>query len=317
MRGIDEPARTIPVPTTISPEAQGFLARAAERIAQSGSIVPDGGSGADYALARMRPLVAGFDGSIDTIDLTGGARLYRIAPAGREGRRAKVALVDIHGGGFVMGGGEMCRITAQLRAMENGVEVWAIDYRLAPEHPAPAALDDCMAAWREVLARREARDVVVAGSSAGGNLAAALMLRAAAEGLPLPAGLLLLTPVTDLTGAGDTRVTNRYVDVTLAGDGGDGIASYVGRGDPRDPLLSPVFGTIPPGWPPTLLSSGTRDLLLSDTVRMHRLLRRAGVRAELHVTEAGAHGGFFGTAPEDWELMAECRRFCAEVWRLA
>ena len=316
MIGIDEPARTIPVPTTISPEAQAFLSNAAQRIAGAGSIVPDEADRTEYALARLRPRAAGFQGSTETIELPNDVKLYRVVPEDREGRRAEIAYVDIHGGGFVMGGGEMCRITAQLRAMENRVEVWAIDYRLAPAHPYPAALDDCMAAWREVLKHHHARDLVVAGSSAGGNLAAALMQRASAEGLPLPAGLLLLTPVTDLTGAGDTRVTNRYVDVTLAGDTGEGIAGYIGDGDPLDPLLSPIFGTIPPGWPPTLLSSGTRDLLLSDTVRMHRLLRRAGVRAELHVTEAGAHGGFFGSAPEDWELMGECRRFCAEAWGL-
>lgn len=315
--GIAEPARVIPVPSTISPEAQAFLTNAAQRIAATGSIRPEG-NGADYAVARLRPRLAGFSGSTETIDLPHGAKLHRVVPDGREGRRVEVAYVDIHGGGFVSGGGEMCLILAQLRAMENGVEVWAVDYRLAPADPYPAALDDCTAAWRAVLKHHDARNLVVAGSSAGGNLAAALMLRAAGEGLPLPAALLLLTPVVDMTGAGDTRETNRYLDVTLRGEeDGPGPKDYLGSSDPLDPLLSPIYGTIPPGWPPTLLSSGTRDLLLSDTVRMHRLLRRAGVRAELHVTEAGPHGGFFGSAPEDWELMGECRRFCAEAWGIA
>lgn len=317
LRGIDEPARTIPVPTTISPQAQAFLSGAGQRIAASGSFLPaDGGDGAEFALTHMRSRAQGFAGTTETIELPGGGKLYRVVPDGLAGRRAEATYVDIHGGAFIMGGGEMCWISAQIRAMENGVEVWAVDYRLAPDHPYPAALDDCLAAWREVLQHRKAADVVIAGGSAGGNLAAALLLRASAEGLPLPAGLILMTPVVDLTGAGDTRELNRFADVVLHGGGGDGPKAYVGGGDPADPLLSPIYGVLPPGWPPTLLSSGTRDLLLSDTVRMHRLIRRAGVRAELHVVEGAPHGGFFGGAPEDWELMGEFKRFCEEIWGL-
>lgn len=311
------PAQTIPVPTSISPQAQAFLSNAAERIAISSvaSQAPrDQNQAADAALQMLRPAAAGFTGKMATIDLAHGARLYRVTPDGRTGRRAEVAYFDIHGGGFTSGGGEMCQVLAKLRAMDYGVEVFAVDYRLAPEHPYPAALDDCVAAWREVLRQCPADRVVAAGSSAGGNLVAALMLRAHADGLPLPAGLLMLTPATDLTGAGDTRLTNRFLDVSLYGGEGSGPAGYVGAADPKQPWLSPVFAAIPDGWPPTLLSSGTRDLLLSDTVRMHRVLRRAGVRAELHVTEAGCHGGFMGTAPEDRELMDECKRFCAETW---
>jgi acetyl esterase/lipase len=303
------------VPTTISAEAQAYLAMAAQRIAATGSLAPQGDSAAtaEFVLSRLRPRAAGFVGTTETIDIGHGAKLYRVVPEGRRGRRAGVAYFDIHGGGFVTGGGEMCLILAQQRALENGVEVWAVDYRLAPEHPYPAALDDCMAAYREVLKHVAAADLVVAGGSAGGNLAAALMLRAADEGLALPAALVLMTPVTDLTGAGDTRQTNRYLDVMLYG-AAPGPELYVAASDPTDPYVSPVFGSVPDGWPPTLLSSGTRDLLLSDTVRMHRLLRRAGVRAELHVTEAGPHGGFMGGAPEDRELIAECTRFCDEAW---
>ena len=90
--------------------------------------------------------------------------------------------------------------------------------------------------------------------------------------------------------------------------------SYAAATDLAHPYLSPVHGDLAKGWPPTLLSSGSRALLLSDTVRMHRAIRRAGVRADLHVIEAGPHGGGMGTAPEDREIMAECRRFCEEAW---
>lgn len=316
---LDVPAQSVPVPTTISPQAQGFLAMATQRIAATDGN-PHGGdlqAGASAALEMMRPRAAGFEGEVETVDLGNGACVYRVIPAGLDPARKGLVYFDVHGGAFVAGGGEMCKLLAQMRAMENGVEVWAVDYRLAPAHPYPAALDDCMAAYRLVLEATSPGKIVAAGGSAGGNLVAAMLLRARDEGLPMPAGLIMMTPVVDMTGAGDTRVTNRWLDVTLYGGGGEGTRAYVGAGDPHSPYLSPIFGEFTADWPPTLLSSGTRDLLLSDTVRMHRALRRAGVPAELHVTEAGPHGGFMGMAPEDHELIGECRRFCDEAWGLA
>jgi acetyl esterase/lipase len=282
----------------------------------AGELPRDQTQAAEAALELLRPRAAGFAGELTTIELAEGAKLYRVVPEGRSRRRAGVAYFDIHGGGFTTGGGEMCQVLARLRAGDLGVEIYSVDYRLAPEHPFPAGLDDTLAAYREVLRHVAPEDLVVAGSSAGGNLAAALLLRARDEGLPMPAGLLLLTPGLDLTGAGDTRQTNRFLDVSLYGGAEEGPNAYAGMADRTQPYLSPIYGTFDRRWPPTLLSSGTRDLLLSDTVRMHRALRRAGVRAELHVTEAGPHGGFMGTAPEDHELMAECRRFCEEAWRI-
>lgn len=316
--GLFVPAQTVPVPGTISAEAQAFLTQAGRRIAAMAgeTAPPDQQQMSEMALQMLRPRAAGFQGSFETIELSPEAKLYRAVPQGRSGRRAQVAYFDIHGGGFTGGGGEMCQILAKLRAADFGVEVYSADYRLAPAHPYPAALDDVIAAYREVLKRVAADALVVAGSSAGGNLAAALMLRARDEGLALPAGLLLLTPVTDLSRAGDTRVTNRYLDVNLYGGAG-GLSDYLGDTDPMHPHASPVYGDFGGTWPPTLLSSGTRDLLLSDTVRLHRALRRAGVAAELHITEAGPHGGFMGSAPEDEELIAECRRFCEDAWKIA
>ncbi|WP_436054231.1 alpha/beta hydrolase fold domain-containing protein [Phenylobacterium sp. LjRoot225] len=245
--------------------------------------------------------------------LPSGGELHRANPEARRGRLAEVAYFDIHGGGFVAGGGEMCALTAKLKAADYGAEVFSVDYRMLPDHPYPAALDDCMAAYAEVLKSYPASAVVVAGASAGGNLAAGLMLRARDEGVPLPAGLLLLTPALDLTLAGDSHQTNRYLDVNLYG-GADFIRSHAGAEDLEHPYVSPLFGNFALGWPQTFLMTGTRDLLLSDTVRMHRALRCAGVTAELHVMEAGPHGGFMGAAPEDAEIMAEARRFTYSAW---
>lgn len=314
------PAQVIPPPNSLSPQARAFLANAAKRIAAaSAAAKPAGGSSdqkdeAAAALQILRPMASRFQGTAETIELPHGAKLYRMTPATREGRRAEVVYFDIHGGGFTAGGGEMCQVLAKLRAADYGVVVYAVDYRLAPEHPYPAALDDVMAAYKAILAQHSAANLIVGGSSAGGNLAAALMLRARDEGLPRPIALLLLTPGLDMTRSGDTYRTNRYLDVNLHGGAEGGPSSYAGTADLKQPYLSPIYGEIDKAWPPTILVSGTRDLLLSDTVRMHRAIRRAGVTAELHVTEAGPHGGFMGTAPEDLEIMGECRRFMYAAW---
>jgi acetyl esterase/lipase len=317
------PAQVIPAPDSISPQGRAYLAAAAKRIfrlstAEQGSQggAQDQGPTADTALLFLRPLAARFKGSLDSIALPKGAKLYCATPEGRAGRCTEVAYLDIHGGGFVSGGGEMCELLAKIRASEYGVETFAVDYRLAPANPYPAALDDCMAAYREVLRRREPSSLIVAGGSAGGNLAAALMLRARDEALPLPAALLLQTPALDLTCAGDTHKTNRFLDVNLHGGGAEDVfATYSGATERTHPYVSPLFGDFTKGWPRTLLTAGTRDVLLSNTVRMHRMLRRAGIQAELHVAEAGPHGGFMGAnAPEDAEILAECRRFVLSVW---
>ena len=128
----------------------------------------------------------------------------------------------------------------------------------------------------------------------------------------MPAAAILLSPGTDLTCSGDTFQTNRGVDTVLTDSEGIPLKLYAGGHDPTHPYLSPVNGDFSRGFPPTLLASGTRDVLLSDTVRLHRALRAADIRAELHVLEAAPHGFFRGTTPEDVELAREVRLFIDE-----
>jgi len=189
-------------------------------------------------------------------------------------------------------------------------QTWSVDYRMPPDHPYPAALDDVLAVYRELLDVRAPEQIVVGGGSAGGNLAAALVLRARDEGMPLPGALILLTPEADLTESGDSFQTNLGIDNVLTESLADSIALYAGDHDLGHPYLSPLFGDLNAPFPPTFLQAGTRDLFLSNTVRMHRKLRAGGVDAQLHVFEAMPHGGFFG-APEDDELTEEIRRFLA------
>lgn len=200
-----------------------------------------------------------------------------------------------------------------MQADHHGGLCYGVDYRMPPEHPYPAGLDDCLTVYRYVLERHASNAIVIGGRSAGGNLAVAMVLRARDEGLPLPAGLVLLSPQVDLTESGDSFEANQMVDVVLPGRLTANNQLYANGADLAHPFLSPLFGDLA-GFPPTFLQTGTRDLFLSNTVRMHRALRRVGARTELHVFEAMPHGGFGGGTPEDCELADEVRRFVRGCW---
>jgi monoterpene epsilon-lactone hydrolase len=139
------------------------------------------------------------------------------------------------------------------------------------------------------------------------------VLRAKDEGLPMPAALVLLTPQLDLTESGDSFHTNLGIDII--GPLMPMNRFYANGHDLAHPYLSPLFGDAT-GFPPTFLQTGTRDLFLSNTVRMHRKLLAAGVQTELHVFEAMPHGGFGGNTPEDAELAAEVKRFSEQHLQL-
>lgn len=223
-------------------------------------------------------------------------------------RLGDCVLIDLHGGALVFGGGDSCRESARVQAERHGMICYGIDYRMPPDHPYPTALDDCMVTYRHLIQRYGANRVVFSGRSAGGNLAMATILRARDEGLPFPAGAVLLSPEVDLTESGDSFQTNRTIDVVLPNSLMSNNLLYANGEDLSHPYLSPLLGDMSAGFPPTFLQSGTRDLFLSNAVRLHRKLRRAGVPAELHVFEAMPHGGF-GGAPEDQELTEEVVRF--------
>ncbi|MEU5340748.1 MULTISPECIES: alpha/beta hydrolase [unclassified Streptomyces] len=220
-------------------------------------------------------------------------------------------LLSIHGGAFTIGGGAATRAATGFVAGAYGVTTWSVDYRMPPDHPFPAGLDDCVDAYRALLESHDPASIAVGGVSAGGNLTAALLLRLQEEGLPMPCAAVLNSPAVDLTLSGDSVVNG-------VSDDGLGLMNnvrlYTGDHDLRDPGLSPLYGRIGDDWPPTILFSGTRDYLLSDTARMHRKLLAAGVQAELHVFEAAPHGMFGGNAPEDGLLVAQARRFLEAAW---
>ena len=310
--------RAIPVPTSVSPEARQFLANGLGLGDDAGGApAPDDLDAwraliamADEGLAAvMEARVAHLTPAVELMSV-GDVPVYVLTPDGGVDDHDDAIYLDIHGGAFTMGGGEACRAMAKNMVAQVQMRMWSLDYRRPPDHRYPAALDDCITVYRHLLDVCPPERVVVGGQSAGGNLAAALMLRAHDEGLPMPAALVLLTPEADLTESGDTFATLLGIDPVLTTSLADSIALYAGDHDLTDPYLSPLFGDLA-AFPPTFLQAGTRDLFLSNTVRMHRKLRSAGLDAELHVFEAMPHGGFWGS-PEDDELAQEVRRFLAE-----
>jgi acetyl esterase/lipase len=314
------PARDVPVPAHLSPEAQAMLSLPplGEAPASPAHDDRDGWwaraeAQNEMVLAAVAPRAARIDADVQDREVD-GVPVYVITPRGTTADDARVFL-EIHGGALVMGNGECCRAMGVTSIPRTGVTTWAVDYRMPPDHPYPAALDDCLTVYRALLREHDPRDVIVGGGSAGGNLAAALILRARDEGLPLPAAAVLLTPEVDLTESGDSFHTNLGLDSVLTTTLMATNLLYADGHDLTHPYLSPLFGDFTKGFPPTFLQTGTRDLFLSNTVRMHAALRAAGIPAELYVLEAAPHGGFFGTAPEDDELDREVRRFVDEHWR--
>lgn len=243
-----------------------------------------------------------------TID---GVRCHRITPKGGV-RHAGKLLINLHGGGFVMGSGSL--VEAIPIAAETGCEVIAVDYRLAPEHPFPAAVDDIVTVYRDALKTYSPSDIVLFGTSAGGFLTAMAIMRFKQEGLPLPVACGVFTAGGDVTQLGDT-----FNYLTLSGFYGHLGAPlddpqcergvFVGNADRNDPLLAPIKGDLS-DFPPTLLVTGTRDAVLSSAALFHRALRRAGRDADLHVFEAMPHGFWFSVAmPESREAIDLMARF--------
>lgn len=301
----------VPLPSTISPAARADL-EARDRLPPAppyDTAVPGVWEKAraqlDPILAqKFRPLRERFNGVVRPMKAA-GVTLYEITPAKLD--LPDCAVLDFHGGAYLFGGGEVAADMAVLQAEANGCVTYALDYRMPPEHPFPAALDDAVAAYAWLIERYDPAKVGLSGLSAGGGLAAALALRLRDEGRPMPGALALLTPEADLTEAGDSMRACVYpTSFRQISD------LYAAGRDLADPYLSPLFGNFSGGFPPTLICSGTRDFFLSNSVLLHRRLRNAGVAAELHVWEAMPHGGFSGLTPEDDEMRAEIGRFLRE-----
>jgi acetyl esterase/lipase len=263
-------------------------------------------------MIRIAELRRHFD--VDVTERTiAGVRCYLVTPKTIPRKNRNRLLVNVHGGGYVFGPGEGGTLEAITMAGFSQMKVISIDYRMPPDFPYPAAIDDAMAVWKAVVKLEKPARIGLFGTSTGGGMTLAMVQRAKAEGLPLPAAIAPGTPWSDLSKTGDSYFANESVDNELGAY--EPLLSaaaklYANGLDLKDPRLSPVYGDFS-GFPPTILTTGTRDLFLSNTVRVHRKLREAGVEAQLEVYEGQSHAQYIPdpSAPETKEAFDEITKF--------
>ena len=312
------PGRVIPVPGTASEKLQALIAApyrtpswdADPKNAQEWKdlIAKLADAGIEQRRAMREKL-----GVTMAAGVIGGVKVFTLTPKEIPAQNRDRLLVHVHGGGYVFGPGEAGTPEGVLMAAYGGYKVISIDYRMPPDFPYPAAMDDAMAVWREVVKTTDPRRTAIFGTSTGGGMTLAMILRAKQENLPLPAAIAPGTPWSDLTETGDTYKTNEWLDnvlISYHGYLGRAARLYAGGHDLKEPMLSPIYGDFN-GFPPAILTSGTRDLFLSLTVLTHRKLRRAGVDAELQVYEGMSHAqyNFDADMPESREVFGEIATF--------
>jgi len=214
-------------------------------------------------------------------------------------------ILYLHGGAYFMGSPASYRNRAMRLSYRCQAEVFVPDYRLAPEHPYPAALDDALAAWKRVRSLRKDARILVAGDSAGGGLGLSLMVRLRDLGLPLPDGALLLSPWTDLTTSGASVDGNHGKDLWFTRRHLETWAKYyVGGADARSPYISPAFADLK-GLPPIFILVGENELLLDDALRVRDAAKRAGVDVRVLVGEGMQH---------DWPLTLPWLDESKQAW---
>jgi acetyl esterase/lipase len=318
----DVPARSLPVPTTVSPELQQIIAAPLRTGWNTPPTTPEGWRAlAEAGLAAAKPNVEAMRQRLCVKvepDLIDGVRVFTVTPETIAPDNRERLLLQVHGGCYVLNPAEAGLPEAMLIAAFGGFKVIAVDYRMPPEAYFPAALDDAMTVWKAVTRAGDPKKMGIIGTSAGGALVLQMGLRAKRDSLPMPGAIASGTPMSDVTKTGDSFQTNALVDNVIVSTEGfcDAAAAFYANGhDLHDPMLSPVYGDMA-GFPPTILTTGTRDLLLSNTVRVHRKLRQLGITADLHVYEGQSHA-YYGRddrIPETREAFTEIAKFF--MWHL-
>ena len=227
-------------------------------------------------------------------------------------------ILHFHGGGYV---GAMRRHYKRMAGLYSevghGATVLTVDYRVAPEHPFPAALDDAVTSYNWLLEQGYAEEqIVVAGDSAGGGLAMALCHTLKSESKKMPAGIVAMSPWADLTASGSSYTDNFDIDPVFGNERSELIFEnpYIGDSDPKDPRISPMFGDFE-GFPPMLIQSGTDEMLLSDSETVAAKAKSAGVKVRFTKYPGMFHVfQMAGTIMEESKAAwAEVRRFLEEI----
>jgi len=290
--------RFVPIPKTISAEAQAVLAGPPSPYADVVPATPEAWKAliaeinAGTWTNLIQPALARYPVTVERREIAGVA-VAVVTPKGPTApANNRRTILNIHGGAFIVNGGRQAILEAIPIASLLRMPVIAVDYRMPPDDPYPAGLLDALAVYQSLIRGQDRRRVAVYGTSAGGNLAVAMLLRARAQGLPMPGALALVSPWSDIGPVGDSLGTNAVIDPTLVHYNGLLRAAaelYADGLRLDDPRVSPVYGQFGRWFPPTLLLSGSRDLLLSGTTRLQQRLVEAGVVTEMQLFEALWH----------------------------
>jgi monoterpene epsilon-lactone hydrolase len=300
--------RVIPEPTLVSKEARAWLDSLTHMNRKPQTLLERRKSTDEWRAQDSAEALKRYPVTIHSSTL-GGVPVDEITPPQLPAENRHRVFINLHGGGFNSDSGS--RIEGDPIANLAHTEVISIYYRLAPEHPFPAAVDDVIAVYQELLKTHAPKNIAIYGTSAGAILTGEVAVKLKQLKLPLPAALGVFSGGGDFSRVSDSRqlyaldglpgVLQPTNDKTLPD------AEYVGQTSRRDPLLSPLFADLS-GLPPTLLVTSTRDMLLGDTTTLHRTLLRQGVDARLVVFEALPHAFWyhfeFPETREALELMA-------------
>ncbi|MBS6395670.1 MAG: alpha/beta hydrolase [Clostridiales bacterium] len=228
----------------------------------------------------------------------------------------KYILLYCHGGGYNTGSLKYARSITNKLASSTSMDVLSFNYRLAPEHPYPAALEDALKVWDYLMyLGYGARDVIIAGDSAGGNLALVLTMKLRDQHRILPRGLILFSPWTDLTRSGHSHETKQEIDPILTEEYlTRSIEDYAGAQNLEDPFLSPLYGDFT-NFPPTLIQAGSNGILLSDSRELHRRMVKFHVGAKLTVYPGMWHVFQMSPFKTAYEAMDQAAEFIFDICR--
>lgn len=228
----------------------------------------------------------------------------------------KYIILYCHGGGYSTGSSLYARTLTTKLATSTSMDVLCFDYRLAPENPYPAATEDAMKIWNYLmLLGYGARDIIVAGDSAGGNMALSLVMKLKMENRLLPRGIVLMSPWTDLTSSGKSHITKADIDPVLNADYiNEMIENYAKDENLKNPLISPLFGSYE-GFPPTYIQVGSNEILLNDSTMLHKKMVKENVSVKIDVFKGMWHVFQMSPFKTAYEAMDKNAEFIYDICR--
>ncbi|MDO6568024.1 alpha/beta hydrolase [Alteromonas sp. 1_MG-2023] len=315
------PAKALALPSTVSDELKSAISRypipsvdevinnTPQSVEQWREMIQIRNGAQKKKIKQMRKQ---FDVDV-SLEKINGVTVRRLTPNTIAPEFKNKVFIDVHGGGYVFFAGLPSIEESLLIAHRVGITVISIDYRMPPHAPFPAALNDVVSVYSSLAAEHGAHNLFIGGTSAGAGLVLSAVQTLIKTQQPLPLAVYAGTPWADLTKTGDTLFTNESIDrilVTYEGFLAASASLYAGQECLTHPSISPLNGNFA-GFPPTFLLSGTRDMFLSDTVRVNRKLRDAQVRTQLEVFEGLSHADYVVAydTPESHSVYQELKQF--------